>query len=78
MLENTGEPTDILKKKDVYKEFVEWYELDHNDKPPKSRDLYDAITEKIGESRFNNKHWSGVKIKSAYDDDSDSEDEIYG
>ena len=78
MLENTGEPTDILKKKDVYKEFVEWYELDHNDKPPKSRDLYDAITEKIGESRFNNKHWSGVKIKSTYDEDSDSDDEMYG
>ena len=79
MIENTGQPNDILKKKGVYKEFVEWYELDHNDKPPKSRDLYDAITDKIGESRYNNKYWTGVKIKSYEEDESEneSEDEMY-
>ena len=76
MLDNTGEPTDILKKKDVYKEFVEWYELDHNDKPPKSRDLYDAITDKFGESRYNNRYWSGVKIKVSNEDESEEEEEF--
>ena len=74
MLENTGNPNDKLTKKVVYKEFEEWYRIDHADNPPKSSDLYDAITNDLG-IKWRNRCWQGIRIKINDDSEDDDDDE---
>tara|TARA_A100001015_G_scaffold255204_1_gene296501 strand:- start:1052 stop:2560 length:1509 start_codon:yes stop_codon:yes gene_type:complete len=67
-----GSDDDKIKKTEIRNHFNEWYQQNLQQRPPKSKELYDQLDKNLGKHRKN--AWFGWKIiYDAYDSDSESD-----
>ncbi len=70
------DPEGIVKEKDIYEQFKDWWALHEGRKVPKGKELFDYITKQFGNKSSNKPQWRGISIIQQNDSDTEELDEL--
>ena len=61
-VEQTEEPTDIVKASDFYQAFSDWYENQYDNEVPYKKELKNFLNERLGKSKKST--WTNVVLNN--------------
>ena len=70
------DPDGVVKEKDIYEQFKDWWTLHEGRKVPKGKELFDYITKQFGNKASNKPLWRGISIIQQYESETEELDEL--